>query len=395
MKILIVDDNVKRSELLIEYLATEAHLHRSQITESRSVDEAKSRLRDMYFDLLVLDVVLPKRVGGTAAAAHGITLLNQISRSAFLKKPEKIVGITAHLDDIQHFRAEFENSCAVVVEAEGNSELWKRKIASQLNYTTLSQVHRLPDEKGIAVLTVHGIQTFGAWQERLSNLVSSRTSAVSFNSYKYGYFSAFAFMIPPLRAREVNRIAGHLQRFLAENEKKRLILFSHSFGTFLLVNALRLLHSRGVAIHDVTLVLSGSVLNSNYDWRFLQSCPETKVVNECGDSDYVLWISRALVLGVGMAGKTGFYGINNDRFVNRFFNGGHSLYFKGDDFMLRNWLPLILGDCQPVPQVDQRTPGFVIHGIFDKVVHGLGHAKWAAYLGALACALKLVWPRIL
>jgi CheY-like chemotaxis protein len=395
MNILIVDDNERRAAGLKEYLIRQAHLHPSQISVSDCVDEAKKKLRDIYFDLLVLDVVLPKRTNEKATAAHGLRLLDQISRSAFLRKPEKIVGITAHLHDIQKFRNEFEKNCAVVVEADFKSDVWKHKIASLLSYTTLSQVHRIPEAKKIAVLTVHGIQTFGAWQERLMNFVNSRTSVVSFNSYKYGYFSALAFLIPALRTREVNRMASHLRQFLVEANGQRVVLFSHSFGTYLLANSLTTLHSQGVNIRNMTLVLSGSVLNSDFDWRFLHSCQDTRVVNECGDNDYVLWISRGLVLGVGMAGKTGFYGIHNDRFVNRFFKGGHSLYFQGDDFMLRHWVPIILSDSHPVPQIDQRSPGFLMHGIFDKVIQVAGRAKWALYLGLLAWAVKLAWPRFL
>jgi hypothetical protein len=47
------------------------------------------------------------------------------------------------------------------------------------------------------IITVHGIRTFGQWQERLERLVTESTNLddVEFINYKYGYFSVLAFII--------------------------------------------------------------------------------------------------------------------------------------------------------------------------------------------------------
>jgi hypothetical protein len=47
-----------------------------------------------------------------------------------------------------------------------------------------------------------------------------------------------------------------------------------------------------------------------------------------GLDDKILFLSEALVPNTGMAGRIGFYGLNNNRFVNRYFKGGHSHYFE-------------------------------------------------------------------
>ena len=52
------------------------------------------------------------------------------------------------------------------------------------------------------VITVHGIRAFGHWQERLEDLLVKQTTAgdsPTVLNYKYGYFSVFAFLLPPLR----------------------------------------------------------------------------------------------------------------------------------------------------------------------------------------------------
>jgi hypothetical protein len=57
------------------------------------------------------------------------------------------------------------------------------------------------------VVTVHGIQTYGHWQERLEYLVTAEPTdqPIEFVNYKLGYFSIFAFMVPVSRWLVVRR----------------------------------------------------------------------------------------------------------------------------------------------------------------------------------------------
>jgi hypothetical protein len=49
------------------------------------------------------------------------------------------------------------------------------------------------------LITVHGIRTFGKWQERLTRLVKNRSKDIEVYNYSYGFFSILAFLTPPLR----------------------------------------------------------------------------------------------------------------------------------------------------------------------------------------------------
>jgi hypothetical protein len=49
------------------------------------------------------------------------------------------------------------------------------------------------------VVTVHGIRTFGQWQERLEELLHIDTDDIKVLHYKFGRFSVIAFLIPFLR----------------------------------------------------------------------------------------------------------------------------------------------------------------------------------------------------
>ena len=49
------------------------------------------------------------------------------------------------------------------------------------------------------VITVHGIRTFGQWQQRLEQLVKSTAPDIEIRNYHFGYYSFLAYIIPPLR----------------------------------------------------------------------------------------------------------------------------------------------------------------------------------------------------
>lgn len=44
------------------------------------------------------------------------------------------------------------------------------------------------------IVLVHGIRTFGAWQERLETLIRAADRDIEVIKYKYGYFDILAFV---------------------------------------------------------------------------------------------------------------------------------------------------------------------------------------------------------
>jgi hypothetical protein len=81
-----------------------------------------------------------------------------------------------------------------------------------------------------------------------------------------------------------------------------------------------------------------------------------RVVNECGWNDSVLVLCQSTALLMGMAGRIGFHGMVGNRFKNRYYLGGHGLYFDRDQqFMRARWLPLLTTD-DDVPDHDERPP---------------------------------------
>lgn len=234
------------------------------------------------------------------------------------------------------------------------------------------------------VITVHGIRTFGQWQQRLANLLRGQNADVLTESYGYGYFSVLAFLLPPFRWLATMRFRRDLVRICAKYPNAQVHIVAHSFGTHLIGWGLRgMVADRLPDIH--TILLAGSVLRSDFPWaELMESGKIRRVINDCGIDDAILILSQFCVLLTGMAGRVGFIGASNERFTNRFFKGGHSHYFEQSEFMETHWVPLLLSHEMTVTGVDQRITSGPLQGIVLTAMQLAEPTKLIAYLGVPA-----------
>lgn len=369
MRILIVDDDVARMVKLKTHLVSANGVPSDNISLAEYTNDALEFMRNTYFDVLIVDVILPKRVNSQKSSQNSLELLRKITKSVIYKKPRSIVGITANLEDIANYRDEFSKLCATVIKAKNGDSSWQKSISDFVDYNVVSGVSGELDKNNLQVITVHGIQTFGRWQNQLKRIVSENVGPIEFHNYKYGIFTLIAFFLPFLRMIECYRLRKKLIEKFKKNPDVEFVIFSHSFGTYLIFHAIRDIIKKKIfsEIPVRRIVLSGSVLKNRTDWSDFKNAG-VSIYNDCADNDYVLYLSQLLIVGTGMGGKTGFYGFEST-VVNRFFLGGHSSYFNGDGFIKKYWIPLMnLGDINN-GAIDYRKESFIRHYLIDKVVY--------------------------
>ena len=172
------------------------------------------------------------------------------------------------------------------------------------------------------VITVHGIRTFGQWQQRLEQLVKSTAPDIEIRNYHFGYYSFLAYIIPPLRWLMTLRFRRSLIKEIKRGRWTRVDIVAHSFGTHLAAWGLHGIRpSKRPKIH--TIIFAATVLKQNFPWSDLVDTCVGRLINDCGDKDNVLLLNQLVVLFTGRAGRSGFNGMTGDRFRNRFFDFGH------------------------------------------------------------------------
>jgi CheY-like chemotaxis protein len=371
LKILIVDDNTDRINLIKDKFDSELDFPNADIFIATSSNSAEVTLRNHQFDILILDVVLPKKEKEKPDSNTGLKLLDKISsENSKMYPPNAIIGITSFVDNYEDYQREFEKKCFLLLKVKFNDLTWLDKLVGATNHHARFKTSTPTPKIDTILLTVHGIRTYGQWQETLAALVKSNANNVDVNPYKYGYFPVFSLLIPHYRNKEINRFIDHVIPLLTSAKSKRIVIVAHSFGTYIAAKSLCKLTDY-LDNHNITLIFSGSILNPKFDMDFI---PQTriKVINDCGDIDIPLIASNLCVPGCSMAGIVGFTGFSK-YITNRYHNGGHDLYFcniqTGHSFMKKYWLPHILQDT-PVHTIERKTT--FITGPLDTTLLFLG-----------------------
>ncbi|MFB4410180.1 hypothetical protein [Pantoea sp. ANP04] len=370
IKILIVDDSIPRINKFKNALTDLLDKNAIEVDEAFTSDSAKIALRLKQYDYLILDVFLPKKEKYTPDEKNGLELLKYINSDKYSYSPKKIVGITAHLKDIIKYEAEFRHYASIIFEARINDISWVESLKKIIHKDVESDAAVYLRKEDNILITVHGIRTLAPWQKDIETKLKSLTNNFKFTHFNYGFLNVVCFMLPPTRYLFSKKIINDLELVVKNNSKRRIFIISHSFGTYLTYHALRRFYGSDVKIECV--IFSGSVLRRDVSMEPLKKITR-RIVNDCAVEDYILLACNSLVLGLGDAGRKGFKEPNDECFTNRYFKGGHSVYFEKDDFIEQYWMPLLTAEGD-VANVDSRK-SHIFSDVTNAVQNLLSYVK--------------------
>ncbi|MFV8801831.1 DUF6932 family protein [Yersinia sp. LJYL362] len=169
----------------------------------------------------------------------------------------------------------------------------------------------LNEAPGVLV-TIHGIMTHAEWNANLIPIASSQGWIVA--PYIYGYTTPDILLNKGKRKEAVDAFRDWIysikQDFCQNGEQISVI--AHSFGTYL-VGAYLDGFEEFPPVNFNTLILTGSILNEDYDWESCAGYKVARVRNEIAPNDqWVSWMQRkpSEWLGLdplfGQAGTKGF-----------------------------------------------------------------------------------------
>jgi CheY-like chemotaxis protein len=394
INVLLVDDSRARVDLLVEHISAAGLSPMVNLVICESADEARLELL-AKFDLLILDVVLPKKIDSTPNASISMALLADIcdANKKYIR-PTLMIGLTANIDELERYKAEFLKSVTVVLDGSLYNSDWRKSLVDSIHSLLGNQLKIIQQEVDKLLITIHGIRTHGKWQQELNENLNKYSRDFHSVDFKYGFFDLLSFAVPYLRNKKALAIARRVAFVIERNSDKEIYIVAHSYGTYILSKAFEL-HRPTVPVKLV--ILCGSPLKHNYEIEHIID-GAAMTVNECGAYDGILVLARCFLVGLGDAGRVGFTREHTFNFINRFHLGGHSHYFSSKavpNFYQRFWLPLMITDEKPSLH-DERRPylfedvvdigikvvtvmkpliyGLVLYGIYTLVVGYLNTA---------------------
>lgn len=130
IKILLVDDNPSKQGSIKKTILDTHDIPDSDIEIAYCTKEARKLLYNSYFDLMILDLVLPIEKNGECNAKNGVNFLNEITINPSIKPPIHIVGISSYQEQVIEFHDQFKMKLWNLIDYEVDSSNWKDQLNS-------------------------------------------------------------------------------------------------------------------------------------------------------------------------------------------------------------------------------------------------------------------------
>lgn len=129
MKVLIVDDNVNKISEIKKVFET----RKWEIQIATGTTETIQLIKKDEFDLLILDLVIPKRFGlDNPELKNSIDLLEELQRSTKIVRPKYIVGLTADIEAHGQGNPIFSSSFTEIIKFDFSTQEWRENLLSKI-----------------------------------------------------------------------------------------------------------------------------------------------------------------------------------------------------------------------------------------------------------------------
>src|SRR5258705_8520402 len=108
LQILVVEDTPSKQNNIKQIILDNSNIKEEFVQIVNCVKDAKRLLYDNYYDLMILDLVLPIEFGEEASAKNGLMLLEDIHTSPMIKPPVHIIGLSGFDNLVEQHHKDFQ-----------------------------------------------------------------------------------------------------------------------------------------------------------------------------------------------------------------------------------------------------------------------------------------------
>lgn len=156
IKICLIEDNARKINAIRQLLlplgdAIDLHV-------ANDVTAGRAKLETQFYDLVLLDLNIPKRFGDDPKGTNSQELLQDLHRGHRLIKPSHIIGLTEFDALLNEYEPSFRDQLWHIILYDETSNTWENLLVSKLNYlisakrTLLSSANR-DFEYDVAIIT--------------------------------------------------------------------------------------------------------------------------------------------------------------------------------------------------------------------------------------------------
>lgn len=135
IRILLVEDEPSKLKRIIQELVKVEGVTEDQIDDVSDVKSAKKLLKEKKYELLILDINLPKTKACTSATLlAGLEVLTFIKTNNKAIPPNHILGVTADRDVFNDAKTGFSSLIWNIIEFDFDDDSWVQPLQSSIRY---------------------------------------------------------------------------------------------------------------------------------------------------------------------------------------------------------------------------------------------------------------------
>jgi nucleoside phosphorylase/CheY-like chemotaxis protein len=136
MKILIIDDDARKRERVSHALTS--GVEGAVLQVATTYEEALQALRGQYFDLVILDLLLPGG-GNGPSEAFSRAIIHQILSGSGMIPPMHIIGLTAYGEIAEQERSFYDEHLFALETYSETGDQWRSRLRSKIEYLRRSR----------------------------------------------------------------------------------------------------------------------------------------------------------------------------------------------------------------------------------------------------------------
>lgn len=141
LSILIIDDTPGKIEILKNFIFSNFdEIHESDIDVVSTTNDGLNALCRKQYDLVLLDLFIPKRKGEKESPKYAAELLELINELENVKTPAHILGITRMTEIPTEFQETFSNELWALLKYGEDSSAWEDRLERKLAYLIRSKM---------------------------------------------------------------------------------------------------------------------------------------------------------------------------------------------------------------------------------------------------------------
>ena len=156
INILIVDDDYNKVQLISSFALS--YDDNIKIVHASTSQDARQRIRQTLFDLMLIDVNLPASMGSTPSALGGMELFDVLILDSISRIPLDIEFITEKEDSLQKYISEATQRGISLSRFDASQDTWKKHLIGKIKLAFVRRKRMISESPvvDIAIITALG-----------------------------------------------------------------------------------------------------------------------------------------------------------------------------------------------------------------------------------------------